>query len=469
MVESDSVKTKIVCTIGPASGSREVLERMIAAGMDVARINFAHGDFQSHAEVIAAVRDSARKVGRRVAILGDLAGPKLRIGSLAKQPVELEQGQAFTLAVGDFEGDAHRVSTTFEGLPEAVRTGDTIFLNDGMIQLEVCEVAAGEVRCAVAVGGPLLSHKGINVPDADLGISAFTGRDRECLAFAAAHGLEAVGQSFVQRGEDIETVRKAARGLGYRPMIFAKIERSRALSQIDRILEAADGIMVARGDLGVEIPIERIALAQKELIGKANLSCKPVITATQMLLSMVDNRRPTRAEVTDVANAILDGTDCVMLSEESAIGAHPVEAVDMLTKIACATEPQVAPRSGAQWLGRAGSNIELVASSVAAIAQKSPPLGILVPTKRGATPRQIAAFRLPVPVTAVSRFEKTCQELLFSYGVHALHEPERSESWQDLARRHFGPRARPGAKVLLTEGAPGVEIDGTNRLEIIDL
>jgi pyruvate kinase len=469
MVESDAVKTKIVCTIGPASQSHDVLGRMIAAGMDVARINFAHGDFQSHAETIAAVRDSARKVGRRVAILGDLPGPKLRIGTLATQPVELEQGQAFALAVGDFEGDAHRASTIFEGLPKAVRTGDTIFLNDGMIQLEVREVAGGEVRCNVAVGGPLLSHKGINLPDADLGISAFTGRDRECLAFAAAQGLDAVSQSFVQHGEDIEAVRGAARDLSYRPMIFAKIERSRALSQIDRILEAADGIMVARGDLGVEIPIERIAVAQKEVIGKANLLCKPVITATQMLLSMVDNRRPTRAEVTDVANAILDGTDCVMLSEESAIGAHPVEAVEMLTRIANATEPQVAPRSGARWPGRAGSNIELVASSVAAIAQKVPPLGILVPTKRGSTPRRIAAFRLPVLVTAVSRSEKTCQELVFSYGVHALHEPERSGSWQELVRRHFGAEAPPGAKVLLTEGTPGVEIDGTNRLEIIDL
>jgi pyruvate kinase len=257
--------------------------------------------------------------------------------------------------------------------------------------------------------------------------------------------------------------------LGYHPLLFAKIERSRALAEIDRILEAADGIMVARGDLGVEIPIERIAVAQKELIGKANLLCKPVITATQMLLSMVHNRRPTRAEVTDVANAILDGTDCVMLSEESAIGSYPVEAVEMLTKIARATEPQVEPRSGAEGLGRAASNLELIASSVAAIAQKVPPLGLLVPTRRGATARQIAAFRLPVPVTAVSRSEKTCQELVFSYGVRALHEPEWSGSWRDLARRHFGAQAGSGAKLLLTEGDAGFEIDGTNRLEIIDL
>ncbi len=466
----ETPKTKIICTIGPASQAPEILEQMIAAGMTVARLNFAHGSFDDHAATIAAIRSAARAVGRRVAILADLPGPKLRIGSLAEQPVELQRGQRFTLSVGEFTGDATRASTTFERLPQVVRPGNTIFLNDGLIQLLVDEVRSNDVHCTVAVGGPLLSQKGINLPDVDLGISAFTARDRECLEFALSQGVDAVSQSFVQNAEDVTAVREAARAWGGEPMIFAKIERSRALGEIGRILEACDGIMVARGDLGVEIPIERIAVAQKELIRKANQRAKPAITATQMLLSMVANRRPTRAEVTDVANAILDGTDCVMLSEESAMGAYPVDAVRMLARIASETEPQVQPRFHPelrQELGKDADDQTLVAASVAHIAELIEPAGILVPTKTGSTPRKIAAYRLPVWVTAVSRFEKTCQELQFCYGVHAIHQTERPADWQTFARSCFAD-AGAGARVLMTEGT-AMGTGGTNRLEIIDL
>ena len=272
----------------------------------------------------------------------------------------------------------------------------------------------------------------------------------------------------MQTAADVLAVRAAAREAGGRPLVFAKIERSTALQRIDEILAAADGIMVARGDLGVEIPIERIAVAQKELIRKANQHGKPAITATQMLLSMVGSRRPTRAESTDVANAILDGTDCVMLSEELAMGDHPVDAVRMLARIAEAAEPGLRPRVGVEWEGpEAGEadNQELIATCVAHVAARITPLGIFVPTETGATVRRIAAFRLPVWITAVSRFDQTCQNLQFVFGVQSLHLPQRPESWPVFTREHFHEQG-PG-RILMTEGPAGP--GGTNRLEIIDV
>jgi pyruvate kinase len=467
------VKTKIVCTIGPASRARETMAAMIEAGMNVARLNFAHGTFDEHAAIIADVRAAARATGRRAAILADLPGPKLRIGRLAEQPVELERGRAFTLEVGAFTGDATRASTTFEGLPQAVKPGDTIFLNDGLIQLVVEAVKGEAVRCKVAVGGPLLSNKGINIPDVDLGIDAFTARDRKCLAFALEQGVDAVSQSFVQDPDDIRLVRDAAQRAGRALPVFAKIERAQALRRIDEILAAADGVMVARGDLGVEIPIESIAAAQKQLIERANRLAKPAITATQMLLSMVDNRRPTRAEVTDVANAILDGTDCVMLSEESAIGAHPVEAVRMLSRIAKVTEAQVRPRREPEpdLADAAGATQALVAASVADMAARVRPVGILVPTQGGTMVRRIARYRLPAWITAVSAAEATCQTLQFVHGVEAVHRTEPPDSWYAFARAHFKDRAqgRASARILLTEDVETAESPSVSRLELVEL
>jgi pyruvate kinase len=462
-------KTRIIATIGPASSNRATLERMVEAGMNVARLNFAHGELAAHGETIGTIRAVAAAVGRRVAILADLPGPKLRIGRLADQPTELARGQNFTISVGAFTGDATRASTTFAKLPEVVKPGNLIFLNDGLVQLRVERIAGQEVQCVVAAGGPLMSNKGINLPEVDLGIGAFTERDKECLEFALTQNVDAIGQSFVQSADDVLAVRSAARAAGGEPLVFAKIERAVALDRIDEILTAADGIMIARGDLGVEIPIERIAVVQKDLIRKANLRRKPAITATQMLLSMVESRRPTRAEVTDVANAILDGTDCVMLSEESAIGAYPVEAVEMLGRVALAVEPRVQPRFGPEWQEpslKSADNQELIAASVARIAERIRPLGVFVPTETGATVRLIAAFRLPVWITAASRFEKTCQDLQFVYGVQALHLPERPASWQDLARDCFAA-AGPG-RILITEGAAGPG-EGTNRFEILTI
>jgi pyruvate kinase len=462
-------KTKIVATIGPASRPPGTLEDMIRAGMNIARLNLAHGEFAEHAEIISAIRAAARAMGRRVAILADLPGPKLRIGNLAEQPIELEAGQRFCLTVGEFTGDATRASITFRTMPRVVKSGDTIFLNDGLVQLRVESVTEDTIACEIVVGGPLLSHKGINLPGVDLGVSAFTDRDKECLKFALEQGVDAVGQSFVQSADDIRAVRAAAQAAGGEPLILAKIERSAAIERIDEILEAADGIMVARGDLGVEIPIERIAVAQKELIRRANLHAKPAITATQMLLSMVENRRPTRAEVTDVANAILDGTDCVMLSEESAVGAHPVDAVGMLSGIAKTTEPHVRARFGPDWQEPAmerADDRELVLASVAHIAARTAPLGILVPAASGASARRLAAFRQAVWITAVGQSKKVCQNLQFVYGVEVIDQPEQWTSWPDFARSYF-KTAGPG-RILLAEGTARPD-GGTNRFEIVDV
>jgi len=335
-------KTKIICTIGPASESPEVLEKLILAGMNIARLNFSHGDEAHHARIIANIRAAAAMTGQRVAILADLPGPKIRLGNLEPERLDVDPGDDFTLTTETITGNRSRATMTFPKLPLVVKKGDTLFLNDGVVQLEVLQSDGSEVRCRVMVGGEIRSRVGLNLPGIDLGIGAFTEEDHRWLRFAAREGLDAVSQSFVESAVDIEAVREAARSMSYGPCIIAKIERARALQQIDSIIAAADGLMIARGDLGVEIPIEQIALVQKKLMNKATLLGKPVITATQMLESMTSNRRPTRAEATDVANAILDGTDCVMLSGESAIGMYPVEATAMLARIAAATEPALA-------------------------------------------------------------------------------------------------------------------------------
>jgi pyruvate kinase len=469
-----SNKTKIVCTIGPASESPDVMEQMIRAGMSVARLNFSHGDFAGHKQAIERLRAAAKATGRRVAIMADLPGPKMRIGQLAKEPIDLRPGERFTLTTQEIVGDGGRASVSFARLPQVVKPGDALFLNDGIIQLEVVGVQGAEVACRVIVGGELRSRKGLNLPGINLGISAFTEHDREWLRFAAEQGLDAVSQSFVESGDDIRAVRKAAAELGYRPFVIAKIERVRARDHIDDILDAADGIMVARGDLGVEIPIQQIPIAQKLLVRQANLCGKPVITATNMLESMTTNRRPTRAEATDVANAILDGTDCVMLSGESAMGKFPVESVAMLASIAEAIEPYHpghAAREKLMAIGQAGqaSLTDLIAFSVEATLERIAPAAVFVPTHSGFTARRITRFRLPVWIAAVSSQESTCQQLQFSYGVHPEHEPDHPDDWNAYVRGWLRDHGVSGSLAVLTEGPSSKRPDANNRMEIIDL
>jgi pyruvate kinase len=467
-------RTKIVCTIGPASDSQDILERLIRVGMNVARINFSHGDFGEHQAVIRRIRAASRVTGRRVAIMADLPGPKIRIGRFAEEPVDLRPGEIFSLTTQEIEGTVDRVSVTFRELPQAVRPGDRLFLNDGLIQLKVLEATGPEVRCEVLIGGQLSSRKGLNLPGIDLGISAFTDYDRHCLAFALANGVDAISQSFVQDTADITAVRKAAADLGHDPFLIAKIERSGALDHADDILQAADGIMVARGDLGVEIPIAQIAIVQKQLIWKANRLGKPVITATQMLESMTANRRPTRAEATDVANAVLDGSDAVMLSGESAVGLFPVDAAEMLATIAANIEPlrtvfPVREAMSARDSDEEASLPDLIARSVVATSQRITPAAVIVPTHSGGTARRITRFRLPVWITAVSSYEKTCQDLIFSYGVFPVCEPDHPTDWRSWIRNWLKVQELSGHLVVMTEGPSRKHPERNNRMEIVDL
>jgi pyruvate kinase len=467
-------KTKIVCTIGPASESSEVMEQMIRAGMNVARLNFSHGDFNSHKKVIENLRAAANRAGRRVAIMADLSGPKMRIGKIDPEPIELSPGAPFTLTTEEITGNRTRASVSFDRLPQAVKRGDTLFLNDGYIQIEVTDVKGKDVLCTVRVGGELRSRKGLNLPGIDLGIRAFTHRDHECLKFALENGVDAVSQSFVESAADIEAVRKAAADLGHQPFIIAKIERSRALANIDAILDVTDGIMIARGDLGVEVPIEEIAVVQKRLMRLANMRAKPVITATQMLESMTDNRRPTRAEATDVANAILDGTDCVMLSGESAMGKFPVDAVAMLSKIAASVEqrrPAIAVKELYQGVDITGKirPEHLVAIGVEACLEYALPAAVFVPTRSGATARSIARFRFPVWTIAMSSQKATCQALQFSSGVYPIHEPDHPEDWKSYVGKWLRDHEVKGELVVLTEGPSTKHPEANHRMEIIDL
>jgi pyruvate kinase len=467
-------KTRIVATIGPASAAPEVMADLLRAGMDVARLNFSHGDFAGHARVIADLRAASERVDRRLAIMADLPGPKMRIGTIADEPVELRRDDAFTLTTRKVDGDASGASVTFERLPEVVRPGAALFLNDGMIQLEVERVSGPDVACRVVVGGELRSRKGLNLPGIDLGMSAFTERDRECLRFALEHGVDAVSQSFVGAAADLEAVRAAAAESGHHPFVIAKIERAIALERLEEIVRAADGVMVARGDLGVEIPIERIPIVQKHLISTANVLAKPVITATQMLESMVEHRRPTRAEATDVANAILDGTDAVMLSAESAMGAWPVEAVAMLARIAAEVEPhrsRVSQREALRTYGHGMklSNVDLVAVAVTRTFEHAEPAAVIVPTISGTTARSVARSRLPVWTIAVSPHEATCRGLQFSYGVHAVLLPEQPDDWSAFARTFLAEHGVAGRIALLTEGPSARNPHANNRMEIIDL
>jgi len=464
-----SHKTKLICTVGPSSDTPETLAQMLRAGMDVARLNFSHGDFDSHARSIARLRAAAHQTGRRLAIMADLPGPKIRIGELVAETIELANGALVTLTTEDLVGDATRFSVNFDRLPRVVQPDDKMFLNDGLISLKVVSVSGNEVLCEVRAGGELSSRKGLGLPGIDLGICAFTERDRECLQFALEQGVDAVSQSFVATAGDVTAVRQVAAELGYQPFVIAKIERARALANLDAILAAADGLMVARGDLGVELPIAEMAIVQKNLMRAANRAGKPIITATQMLESMTDHRRPTRAEATDVANAILDGTDAVMLSAESAVGRYPVEAVGMLAEIAAATEPH---RSRMPLDARAPDNpplADLIARSIHQAVGSLNPVAVVVPTRSGSMARNVTRFRLPTWITAFSREHASCQALQFSYGVHPVQVEAEASDWTPFVRQWMRAQGVTEGLAVLAQGPSEEYPCGNHRMEIVDL
>jgi pyruvate kinase len=487
-------KTKIVATLGPASESRQQIEALIKAGMNIARLNFSHSDFAYHGRLIANVRAAALATGRDVAILADLPGPKIRIGDLAEEPVMLVAGAPFILTTQPIVGDATRASVNLETLPKAVRAGNRLFLNDGNIELEVTGVRGPEIRCKVIAGGELRSKKGLNLPGIDLGVSAFTERDRECLGFAVEHGADAVSQSFVESAADLTAVRKAAAELGHDLFLIAKIERARALDRIDEIMEEADGIMVARGDLGVEVPIERTAVLQKALVRKAMLLGKPVITATQMLESMIQSPRPTRAEATDVANAILDGTDAIMLSGESATGLYPVESVATLARIATATEPhrnrvelwermhelgaETATGGSGAGDGPDGEPDEgpdlpsvhdLISQAVESVLDSTSAAAVIAPSRTGLTARRIARYRLPVWVASPSPSEATRRQLRFSYGVQPLAVDGEDLDWSAFGRAWIKKEGLTGRVLVIVQGPSRGNSNINYRMELIEL
>lgn len=467
-----SRRTKIVCTIGPAVASEAVLEQMILAGMNVARLNFSHGDHQTHAGYIEAIRRIASRLGLPVAILQDLPGPKIRTGPLRKVTINLQEGSNFTLTTKPLIGNEQRVSVTLANLPQDVKPGDFIFLADGTIKLEVLSTTETEVQCKVVTGGTLGPAKGINVPGVTLNVPSTTEEDWRHLAFGLEQGVDFVALSFVRRASDIATVKNYVHEKGYDTPIIAKIEKREALENIDEILKEADGVMVARGDLGVEVPIEKVPLAQKEIVKKCNHLGKPVIIATQMLESMINSPYPTRAEVADVANAILDGADAVMLSAETAIGRYPLESVRMMLQIAKEVDASLPYEAMLRERGTALEPEIDDAISYAAChsAFQLGAAAIVAFTTSGATARRVSKYRPKAPILALTPSDVTSRRLALSWGVRAyiVAEPQIVDEMFALASRtaqEIG-LAHSGDIVVITAGVPTGVAGSTNLLKV---
>jgi pyruvate kinase len=465
-------RTKIVATVGPACWDEAGLRELIAAGADVLRLNFSHSDRERHAKTIELARRAAADVGREVALLGDLPGPKLRVGEFKDDVVELETGSHAVLTAEPTEGDAEHIPVSWPGISSALHAEDQVYLADGSIRLRVVGSQDDSVDTEVEVGGPLASHQGLNLPGADTSLPSVAPDDLGWVDFAVEHGIDLLAVSFVRQASDLRPVVERLDALNCDIPLIAKIEKPQAAERAEEIIAAAGaGIMVARGDLGIELPISRVPVLQKRLIRAAGLQSKAAITATQMLASMVTARRPTRAEVTDVANAIFDGTDAVMLSEETAIGHHPVEAVRVMDRIACETEPDL---PYGEWLfGRTDQGGQDVGDSVAQGAvgavYRLNLAALVVPTTSGRTARLVSAHRPKVPVLAISPRIETVRRLNLLFGVHAvLSDPvddirELLDYCGKLAAEHGV--AKSGDKIAITAGLPEQQL-GTNLFEV---
>ena len=461
--------TKIVCTIGPASGSAVMIERLIKAGMNVARLNLSHGTGTEHAGYVQTIREVARRLAIPLAVLIDIPGPKYRTGSLSDGSAMLRKGAEVVLTTRQVEGNEEVVPVNLPDLPREAKVGNTVLIDDGALQLKVQSVSETDVKCKVIVGGLLTVGRGIVIPGMRASAPYVTSRLREYIDFAIEQEPDYIALSFVSSPEDVEQTRVILNQKNFNIPIIAKIERGQAVDSIDKILDVSDGIMLARGDLGVEIPLQKVPLVQKQIIKKCNRAGKPVITATQMLESMINAARPTRAEVTDVANAIFDGTDAIMLSAETSIGKYPVAAVRMMAQIAQETQGQLPYESmlveRSAWLG--SETEEIISYDACHTAHQLGAVAIIAFTQSGSTAERVSKYRPRIPIIAMTPSRDVCGRLVLNWGVQSFQIAELSSVDELFA---MGTRfskalglAKPGDLVVITAGIP-IGVSGTTNL-----
>ena len=467
-------RTKIVCTIGPSTDSPEMIARLIEAGMNVARLNFSHGTHETHAKTLRLIREIAEQKGIPVGVLQDLSGPKIRIGKM-KQPVLLQEGAAFTLYKDEREGDETGVSCNYPDLILAAEPDDTILLADGQIILKVEHKFPDRLECRVVEGGLLSSHKGINLPGRSLPIPCITEKDRRDIKFAVKHRVDFLALSFVRKPGDVLKLKNMLHRMGVSIPVIAKIEKHEALEAIEEIISVSDGIMVARGDLAVETPLEKVPLEQKRIIALCNEKGKPVITATQMLKSMVEDSRPTRAEVADVANAVLDGTDAVMLSEETTVGKYPLEAVKTMHRILLASEKSLEPRLHLKLKNtdRLMSVPAGVSHAAVVMAHDLKASAIITPTRRGTTVRLVSRFRPRVPIVALCVDDRMRKQMTLVWGVYPYLATETNETDAVFNMAKETAKAngfsKPGDRVIITAGLPLGTRGKTNLIKVDEI
>ena len=454
-------RTKIVCTIGPATASRQALDRLVAAGMDVARLNFSHGTHGEHAALYALVREASDAVGRAVGVLADLQGPKIRLGNFHGGAAVLVPGSIFTITTDPIVGDGERASVSYESLARDVAPGDTILFDDGLVKLSAISTDGHEVTCRVLEGGPLSNHKGVNLPGTRIGSPALTTKDDDDLAFALGLGVDMVALSFVRAASDAMVVRRVMAAVGRHVPVIAKIEKPEAVTGLDAIVEAFDGVMVARGDLGIELSPERVPMVQKRVVQLARERGKPVIVATQLLDSMIHNSRPTRAEASDVANAVLDGADALMLAGETAVGAHGPEAVATMGRIAATTEQECLGRIPVLHRPPATPE-EAIAAGAARMAVQIGARAVAVFTDTGAAAQHLAGQRSAVPVLAFTNDPAVRSRLALTWGVETFVVPaprDGAAAAAQVARTMLDlGRAGAGELVVIVDGARSVQV-----------
>jgi len=467
------LRTKIICTIGPASIDESVLGKMVESGMDVARVNFSHGDHDDHMRYISIIRKVAKKSGRPVAILADLSGPKIRIGIIAGNETQLVSGAAIRLTGDDIEGDSNKISVNSREFLKALDKDDVILMADGMLQLSVVQVDGIEVDCRVDFGGTLRSNQGVSIPGKTIDIPSITEKDIDDLEFIVGQEIDWIAMSFVRTGRDVSDLRDRIKMAGKDIPIISKIEKHEAIDNIDGIIESSDALMLARGDLGVEIRTEAVPVVQKDIITKAEKAGRPVIVATQMLESMIDSPRPTRAEASDVANAIIDGADAVMLSGETAIGNYPAESVEMMKRIGEQAESMLdwdeLLKNRADW--PVGTS-EAISYATCQLSLSLKVKAIITPTQTGQTSKQVSRFRPKPPIIAVSPHLGSVRRLMLSWGVYPIYidEPNSIDEMLEIAKKVSKEEGlvEEGDTVIITAGTL-VNVPGTTNLIKVDI